>query len=59
MKSARYLGGKALELAGAISLLFALEAGILRNRVDQEYKLLGAGILLFVVGWLLEKPARV
>jgi hypothetical protein len=48
--------GKALELLGMTSLMVALFVGITdEHGMAQEYLFLGIGIVVFVLGRLLEK----
>ena len=58
----RYLAGKSLEMVGMLVVLGALIAGMGladgRASMGKEMFLLGAGGIVFTMGWLLEKGGR-
>lgn len=54
-----YYLGKFLELNGLVLLAFGLVWGLHRGDVRGEIAMLGIGVALFLVGYLLEqKPAE-
>ncbi len=53
----RYIAGKVLEAAGIAALILGLVQGMYGDMWGDLYMLL-AGIVVFAVGYLLEKPAR-
>ncbi len=52
-----YYLGKFLELNGLVLLGFGLVWGLLREDVRGEIAMLGMGVALFLVGYLLEQKA--
>lgn len=50
-----YYLGKFLELNGILLLGFGLFWGLLRDDVRGEIGMLGAGVVIFLVGYLLER----
>ena len=60
--SFRYIAGKILELAGIVTVSAALLAGLGLTpdgepSMGKEMMLLGAGGMLFTLGWMLVKPS--
>ncbi len=54
----RYFIGKGLELAGLVFVTYGLYVGVVM-RLERPYILfVGAGIVVFTLGWLLERKDR-
>ena len=47
--------GRALQYLALLILPFGLGAGLFRNNIDLEVKLLWIGGAVFIIGWLLTK----
>ncbi len=50
--------GRVLQYIALLLLPFGLGAGMLRNNIGLELKLLWIGGALFVIGWLMAKRGR-
>ena len=50
--------GRALQYIALLILPFGLGAGLFRDNINLEVKLLWIGAAVFVIGWLLSKKAK-